>query len=167
MNAARIADADGEQETNPLRPRVPEGETLLKKVLFALATAMLVVAVVVPVAFAGGGAQVMSQCPSTGTNPVTGLPGCQFNYFDGNGAMSLYSPAAFHDVTTPSGVENESFQGKTANDTGQVVTYSAYSGAPIPTGSTCYSFASGKTTTDWQMTIQPSGAYSLDCHFAK
>lgn len=140
----------------------------MKKILFALVVAAAAVAVAVPVAFAGGnGAQSLSQCPTSGINSVTGLPGCEFNYFDGNGAMSLYTPSSFHDVTTPSGVENESFQGKTSNNTGGVVTYSAYSGAPIPAGSTCYSFVSGKTTADWQMTIQASGDYSLDCHFAK
>lgn len=139
----------------------------MKKVLFALAVAIVAVVIAVPAAFAGAGAHVLNSCPSNDTNPVTGLPSCEFNYFDGNGNMSLYNPSTFHDVITPSGVENESFQGNTANNTGEVVTYSAYSGAPIPAGSTCYSFASNKTTTDWQMTIQPSGAYDLECHFAK
>jgi hypothetical protein len=139
----------------------------VKKILIALAAALVVVAVAVPMALAGGGAQVTDKCPTIGTNKVTGLPGCQFNYFNGNGVMGLYNPTSFHDVLTPSGVENESFQGTIANGTGQVVTYSAHSGAPIPAGDTCYSFVSGNTTTDWQMTIQPSGAYNLDCHFAK
>jgi hypothetical protein len=140
----------------------------LSRLFVALAALSALAAIVASSAFGGSGAIVKNTCPNVaGNDPATGLPGCQFNYFDGNGNMNLYKPASFHDVITPSGVENESFQGNIANDTGQVVTYSADSGAPVPAGSTCYSFATHNTTTDWQMTIQPSGAYSLDCHFAK
>ena len=39
------------------------------------------------------------------------------------------------------------------------------SGPPIPADQLCGSFASGRTTSDWQMTISASGNYSLVCHF--
>jgi hypothetical protein len=98
-------------------------------------------------------------------NPATGLPGCQFNFFNGNGVRDLYNPTTFNDTQTPSGNENEHFEGTIANDTGVDVIYTAAS--PLTAGEKCYSFVTEKTTLDWQLTISASGAYTLDCHFSK
>jgi hypothetical protein len=121
----------------------------------------------VPVAFGAGGATVTNQCP-TGTdviNEATILPGCQFNFLNGNGAWEVYNPTTSTDVRTPSGNENEHFAGTVANDTGLDVVYTADS--PLTPGQSCYSFVTKKTTLDWQLTISASGAYTLDCHFSK
>jgi hypothetical protein len=134
----------------------------VKKVLLACVAAAVAVAIAVPVAFGGGGgATVTKQC----ANPIQGLTGCQFNFFDGNGTLTTYNPSSFNDVITPSGNENEHFEGTIANNTGQDVTYNA--GTPLTAGDTCYSFATKNTTSDWQLLISASGAYTLDCHFAK
>ena len=58
-------------------------------------------------------------------------------------------------------------EGIVANDTGATVTYSANSGGPIPAGQECWSFTTGATSTDWQMTIDADGHYTLSCHFPK
>ena len=139
----------------------------MKKILLALAAAMVAVAIAVPVAFSAGGAQVTSECPNAGVlNPATGLPNCQFRFFDGNGTPNVvYSPTAFQDVLTPSGNETETFKGTIANDTGHAVIYTADSGAPIDPSQTCFSFVTGAFTPDWQLTISASGKYSLVCHF--
>jgi hypothetical protein len=70
-------------------------------------------------------------------------------------------------VLTPSGVNNEVLKGKVANDTGTQVVYTAFSGGPIPAGQTCWDFATGNSSTDWQMTIEASGNFTLTCHFSK
>ena len=77
-----------------------------------------------------------------------------------------YAPTSYHDVVTPDGNETEVFKGTVANDTGRTVIYTADSGAPVPAGQTCLSFATGRTSTDWQLTIATSGNYSLTCHFS-
>ena len=137
----------------------------MKKLVVVLAAAVAV-GIAVPIAFAGGGAQVTNSCPNAGApNPVTGLPNCQYSFVDGNGAAAIYNPAAFHDVVTPSGNETETFKGPIANDTGHAVIHTPTSGAPIPAGQTCYSFVTNNVTPDWQLTI--SGNFSLDCHFSK
>ncbi len=139
----------------------------MKKILLALGIVAVAVGIAVPVALAGPGATVKNQCP-TGVDvidPATGLPGCQFNFYNGNGIMDLYNPTKFNDVQTPSGNENEHFEGTIANDTGLEVIYTTDS--PLTAGQSCYSFVTHTTTPDWQLTIGASGAYTLDCHFSK
>jgi hypothetical protein len=133
----------------------------VKKILLALVAAAVTVAIAVPVAFGGSSAVVMTQC----ANPLPGLSGCQFNFFDGTGNMTTYNPTAFNDVITPSGNENEHFEGTISNNTGNDVIYNA--GTPLTAGDTCYSFATTHKTLDWQLAISASGAYTLDCHFQK
>ena len=58
-------------------------------------------------------------------------------------------------------------KGIVANDTGAPVTYSANSGGPIPAGQQCWDFDNGNLSTDWSMTIDADGKYTLNCHFAK
>jgi hypothetical protein len=82
-----------------------------------------------------------------------------------NGVMQDFAPTYYHAVTTPSGVHNQVLKGTVANDTGATVTYSANSGEPIPAGQTCWSFATGAESTDWLMTIEADGHYTLTCHF--
>ena len=108
----------------------------------------------------GNGATQANGCPTTAAQ-------CSFVFFDGNGALTLYVPSAYHDVITPSGNETETFRGSNIpNDTGHAVVYRTDSGAPVPPGQTCLSFQTGHTTTDWQLTITPNGGFSLECHFA-
>ncbi len=90
---------------------------------------------------------------------------CSFDFWNGNGIMSKYSPISYHDVITPSGNENEMFTGVIANDTGHDVVYSAFSGSPIPAGATCYSFVTQHQTDNWLLTIDALGNFSLECHF--
>ncbi len=152
-----------EHEKPALNPN--QKEKYVKKFVLALVIAAVAVGIAVPVAFAGGGATVTKQCPTVGIDPATMLPGCQFNFLNGNGTWDLYNPTVFHDVVTPSGNENEHFEGTIANDTGHDVIYTADS--PLTPGQSCYSFVTGHTTLDWQLTISASGAYTLDCHFSK
>jgi hypothetical protein len=133
----------------------------VKKILLGLVAAVAV-AIAVPVAFGGsGGATVTTTC----AYPISGLSGCQFNYWNGDGAREIYNPTSYNDVITPSGVENEHFEGTTTNTTGHDVVYTT--STPLTTGDSCYSFATKNTTTNWQLTINASGAYTLDCHFSK
>jgi hypothetical protein len=139
----------------------------VKKILLALVAALATVAVAVPVASAGtdNGIKILTQCPSPGVvNLPTQLPGCQFNFFNGDGVREIYNPTSFTDVKTPFG-ETEHFGGTITNGTGKWVLYSTLS--PLTKGQSCYSFATGRTTPDWLLTISPSGAYSLDCVFAR
>lgn len=46
---------------------------------------------------------------------------CSFDFWNGNGIMSKYSPISYHDVITPSGNENEMFTGVITNDTGMML----------------------------------------------
>ena len=87
-------------------------------------------------------------------------------FWDGDGNFTNFVVETYHDVITPSGTETETFHGKVPNNTGRAVLYSSDSGGPIPLGQTCYSFATGDETTDWQMVISPSGNFSLVCHFS-
>jgi hypothetical protein len=137
---------------------------------FLAALAVLAIAIAAPVALAGNGAHVTNSCPSVGTNPFTGLPGCNFSFFDGNGNPAVYAPTSFQDVVKPSGNETEVFKGTIANDTGQAVIYTTNSGGPIPANQTCFSFVSSVwptavTTPNWQETISASGNFTLTCHF--
>ena len=114
-------------------------------------------------AFAARASQV-KDCASV-PYPLPAQTGCNFGFWDGNGVLTTYAPDSYHDVLTPSGNETEVFKGTVANDTGQAVIYSANSGAPIPSGQTCYSFVTKNTTPDWQLTISASGNFTLVCHF--
>ena len=80
--------------------------------------------------------------------------------------MQDFAPTSYHGVTTPSGVYNQMLKGIVANDTGATVTYSANSGFPIPADQACWSFTTGTTSTDWLMTIDADGHYTLNCHLA-
>jgi len=104
-------------------------------------------------AFADGASQTKGPSPT-------------FGFWDGNGTFTTYAPSSVHDVLTPSGAETEVFKGTIANGTGQAVIYTANSGPPIPTGQTCFSFTTGNTTPDWQLTISASGNFTLTCHFS-
>ena len=77
---------------------------------------------------------------------------------------SVTAAANYQEVVTPSLNSNEVLKGTVANDTGQAVIYTADSG-PYSAGATCHSFATNNTTTNWQMTISPSGNFTLTCHF--
>jgi len=125
-------------------------------VLFCLA-GVAVGLLVAQGASAGNGAVVTKTCP---------VASCNFGFWDGNGTFALYQPTSYFDVQTPSGNENEVFKGTIANDTGHAVIYRNDSGSPIPAGQTCYSFATGNTTTAWQLTISASGNFSLECLFS-
>jgi hypothetical protein len=114
---------------------------------------------VVPASGAGQGATVTNTCP-------LGPGNCDFFFFDGNGTPNQKFVAAdYHDVLGPDGKETETFHGTIANGTGHAVLYSSDSGPPVTPGQTCLSFATGRTTPDWQMVISASGNYSLVCHF--
>lgn len=102
-------------------------------------------------------AVVRNECPNVD---------CQdFLFWDGNGAFVNVLVDQYHDVMRGNGSETETFKGTVANDTGNAVIYSPVSGSPIPADQLCGSFASGRTTSDWQMTISASGNYSLVCLF--
>jgi hypothetical protein len=127
----------------------------------ALAMAVTAVAFTVP-AMAGNGAVVTN----VATNPIPGLTGYDFFFWNGNGVVQDAAPTYFQEVLTPSGVHNEVLKGTVANDSGHAVVYTADSGDPVPAGQTCWDFnGPGNFTTDWQMTINTSGGYTLTCHF--
>ena len=116
-------------------------------------------------AFASGAA-VVNSCPS---NAGT----CSFNYLPAGAttnAGATFSPVNYHDVLTPSGVENESFSGQdqSLNTTGQTWSWTSATASSVdPSRAKCGSFVTGHATTDFLMTIQPDGSWTLDCHFAK
>src|SRR5262249_14837252 len=142
-----------------------EGRNIVKKVLCAIASFAVVVSLAVlagPVG-AAPGSTVYQHCPFSGIGPL-GYPGCGFQFFDGNGASTVYAPTGFHEVATPSGGDNEVISGTVANDTGQSVIYGPNTGPPVTPGQTCYSFATGNTLPNWQLTISASGNFTLTCH---
>ena len=58
--------------------------------------------------------------------------------------------------------------GIVANDsTGSARHLLGHSGGPIPAGQQCWDFDNGNLSTDWSMTIDADGHYTLACHFAK
>ena len=140
----------------------------MKKIILAVAVAavasMAFIVFAVP-AMAGNGAKIkdMTSTPS----PITPGSGYNFMFWNGNGAMQDFAPTYYKEVITPSGVHNQVLKGIVANDTGATVTYSANSGGPIPAGQQCWDFDNGNLSTDWSMTIDADGKYTLNCHFAK
>jgi hypothetical protein len=97
--------------------------------------------------------------------------GSSFVFYDGNGDQATFTNYVYKDVVTPSGNETEVFIGNTANsvvpnNTGSVVTYNSATNPNTP-GQTALSFVSGKTTTNWTMTIQPDGEWNLTANFSK
>jgi hypothetical protein len=143
------------------------GETMKRATTvtsFALALAIAAVAAaffVVP-ALAGNGATITN----TAAKPIPGLVGSDFYFWNGDGVVQDFAPTYYQEVMTPSGVHNEVLKGVVANSTGLPVVYTATSGGPIPAGQGCWDFANGRTSQDWQMTIDASGQYTLNCHFA-
>jgi hypothetical protein len=134
----------------------------VKKILLGVIVAAVAVAIAVPVAFGGPGATVTKTC-----NPANALPGhtgCDFTMLDGTGTWVTYSPSAYNDVITPSGNENEHFEGSgITNNTGADVILNA-ANTTVPT---CYSFTTKNTTPNWQLVIHADGTYTLDCAFSK
>lgn len=137
------------------------GVRKMKNILISLSAIVVGLALLITPAFAKGATQV-KDCASV---PYPLSTYCNFGFWDGNGVFATYTPDSYHDVLTPSGNETEVFKGTIANDTGRAVIYNANSGTPIPSGQTCYSFVTQKTTPDWQLTISASGNYTLVCHF--
>jgi hypothetical protein len=137
------------------------------KKLMLLSVAVLALAgvgVASSVATAGSGAQVLTMANTpTPAFPLVGT-GYNFNFFDGNGTGVVVAPTYYQEVVAPSLNSNEVLKGTVANGTGQAVIYTADSG-PFAAGATCHSFATGNTTTNWQMTISASGNFTLTCHF--
>jgi hypothetical protein len=133
--------------------------------LLSVALVALTAGVTTGIATAGNGAVILTMANTP--NPAKPLVGTGYNFvfWNGNGQETLFTPTYYQEVLTPSGVNNEVLKGRIANDTGQVVTYSANSGAPIPAGQTCWDFATGNESTHWQMTIDTSRNYTLNCHF--
>ena len=140
----------------------------MKKYSFALAitavASMALIAFAAP-AMAGNGATIkdMSNTPVS----IDGETGYNFKFWNGDGLMQDFAPTSYKEVITPSGVHNQVLKGIVANNTGATVTYSANSGGPIPAGQQCWDFDNGTLSTDWSMTIEANGHYTLDCHFAK
>jgi hypothetical protein len=131
--------------------------------VLALAVAAVAAVVFVVPAMAGNGNGAV--ITNTAAAPIPGLTGYDFFFWNGNGVVQDFAPTYYQEVLTPSGVHNEVLKGTAANDTGVPVVYTAYSGFPIPAGQTCWDFAGGPGSTDWQMTIDASGHYTLSCHF--
>jgi hypothetical protein len=96
--------------------------------------------------------------------------GTSFYFFDGNAQGYKYSNYVYKDVVATSGNETEVFIGhadaKVPNDTGSVVTYNAAHNPNGP-GQTALSFATGRTTPNWTLTIQPDGQWNLTANFSK
>jgi hypothetical protein len=96
--------------------------------------------------------------------------GCSFVFYDGNGQQATFSNYVYKDVVSHSGNETEVFIGNPANpvpnNTGSVVTYNS-TNTPNTPDQTALSFVSGKTTTNWTMTIQPDGEWNLTANFSK
>ena len=137
------------------------------KKLMLLSVAVLALAgvgVASSVATAGNGAQVLTMANTPyPAHPLVGT-GYNFNFLDGNGAPVVVAPTYYQEVVAPSLNSNEVLKGTVANDTGMAVIYTADSN-PYQVGATCHSFATNSTTTNWQMTISPSGNFTLTCHF--
>jgi hypothetical protein len=136
--------------------------------LSALAVAAISAVVLAVPAMAGPGATIKDM--TTNPAPVAGIPGMtgyNFSFWNGNGDLVEFAPSSYHEVFTPSGNNNQVLKGVVANNTGAPVTYSANSGGPIPAGQQCWDFGSGKLSTDWSMTIEADGAWTLNCHFHK
>ena len=131
--------------------------------VMALGAAAVASVVFVVPAMAGNGATITN----TATKSIDGQKGYNFIFWNGNGVQQQITPSYYQEVLTPSGVHNEVLQGTVANDTGAPVTYSANSGGPIPAGQQCWDFANGNLSTDWQMTIDTNGNFTLNCHFGK
>jgi hypothetical protein len=96
--------------------------------------------------------------------------GCSFQFMDGNGQWAPFTNYVYKDVVTPSGNETEVFIGHAdaavPNNTGSVVTYNSANN-PYAAGATALSFATGRTTTNWTLTIQPDGEWNLTANFSK
>jgi hypothetical protein len=136
----------------------------MRKIIKLLASGLVgfgLAGVMAGAALAGNGAVITN----TAADPIPGLSGADFYFWNGDGVVQDFAPTYYQEVETPSGVHNEVLKGTVANDTGQVVTYSSDSGSPIPSGQTCWDFANGNTSTNWQMTIDTTGSYTLTCHF--
>ena len=134
-------------------------------VLVVAAVAAVVLAVP---AMAGPGATIktMDNTPNA-VNPIVGS-GYNFTFWNGNGAEVPFTPSYYQEVFTPSGVNNQVLKGIVANDTGAPVTYTTNSGGVIPAGQQCWDFGkAGNLSSDWSMTIEADGHYTLTCHFAK
>ena len=83
-------------------------------------------------------------------------------------SASLNPPTYYKQVTSSSGNRNQVLKGvTTTNISGLTVIYSQTSGSPIPADQLCHNFDTADTTSDWSMTIQPNGAWTLNCNFAK
>ena len=139
----------------------------MKRLLVAaIAVVAIGVAVSAGVASAGNGANVLTMANTP--VPLAPIPGMgntyNFSFFDGNGQSALFTPTYYQEVVTPGGVNNEVLKGTIANDTGHAVIYTADSN-PYKPGATCWDFATGNMSPDWQMTISASGNYTLACHF--
>jgi hypothetical protein len=130
-----------------------ETMNVLKKSLIGLVSAAALTVGVAGVASAKGATQ--------DNDPA----GKNFMFWNGNGVMVNYQPSSYHDVLAPDGSETEVFKGVIANDTGDAVVYTAGVG-PVPADQTAWSFATNRTTPDWQLTISASGNYTLTAHFA-
>jgi hypothetical protein len=143
----------------------------MKKIILAVAVAsvasMAFIVFAVP-AMAGNGAvnKDMANTPVPNA-PISTGSGYNFAFWNGNGVMQDFAPTSYKEVITPSGVHNQVLKGVVANDTGAPVTYSANSGGPIPAGQQCWDFDNGNLSTDWSMTIDADGKYTLNCHFPK
>jgi hypothetical protein len=135
----------------------------MKRLFVLLAALAAVSAVVAASAFAGNGNGAV--ITNNAKVSIQGQTGDNFIFWNGNGVQQPFAPTYYQEVLTPSGVNNEVLKGTVANDTGAPVVYSAFSGGPIPSGQPCWDFATGNTSTDWQMNIDASGNYTLTCHF--
>ncbi len=137
-------------------------------VLSVLGVAAVAAVVLAVPAMAGNGAKHKDMTTNpTAVAPLLGTSGYNFLFWDGNGDMVEFAPTSYQGVFTPSGNNNQVLKGIVANDTGAPVTYSANSGGPIPAGQQCWDFGNGKLSTDWSMTIDADGQYTLSCHFPK
>ena len=137
--------------------------------LSVLVVASVAAVVLAVPAMAGPGATIktMDNTP-TPVNPVSAGSGYNFMFWNGNGDFVDFAPSYYQEVFTPSGVNNQVLKGIVANDTGAPVTYTANSGGVIPAGQQCWDFGKrGGLSTDWSMTIEADGHYTLTCHFAK
>ena len=140
----------------------------MRKLIITAVALVAFAAFAVP-AIAGNGAKVidMNNTPTPLHEIGNGYTGYNFAFWNGDGEMQDFAPTSYHGVTTPSGVYNQVLKGIVANDSGATVTYSANSGGPIPAGQQCWSFTTGLLSTDWEMTIDADGHYTLSCHFPK
>lgn len=115
--------------------------------------------------------QVVTDCNKATAAAPQGYPnGCHFDFYDGNRQAHTFTNYLYGDVVTPTGNETEVFTGITANsqvanNTGKFVTYNSMNNPSHP-GQTALSFVSGKTTTNWTMTIAPNGMWILTANFS-